>query len=325
MKPLFSLRALEDAATQVYDQMLPTPQLNWPLLSARLGADVWVKHENHTPIGAFKVRGGITYVNDLAAKGKCAGIITATRGNHGQSIPFAARRHGIAVRVYVPEGNSVEKNAAMRAWGADLRIHGTDFEAARLEAVRVGGEQGLHPIPPFDEALVRGVATYAMELFQAVQGLDVVYAPVGMGSGICGLITVRDLLGLKTEIVGVVSERAPAYALSMEAGKIVRTQSADTFADGMACRVPMQHPLDIISAGAARLVRVSEDQISQAMRDYFTDTHNVAESAGAAPLAAATLEKDRLAGKKVGLVLSGGNVDQDWFKLVLAGGTPQVI
>ncbi|MBV1864096.1 MAG: threonine dehydratase [Rhodobacteraceae bacterium] len=324
MKTLFSKSSLEQAAEQVYAQMQPTPQLNWPLLSARLGADVWVKHENHTPIGAFKVRGGITYVNDLAARGGCGGIITATRGNHGQSIPFAARPHGIPVTVYVPEGNSVEKNAAMRGWGADLRVHGADFEAARLEAVRVGAEQGLHAIPPFHELLVRGVGTYAYELFQAIADLDVVYAPVGMGSGICGLITVRDLLGLRTEIVGVVSERADSYALSVDAGKIVSTDSADTFADGMACRVPMQAPLDIISAGAARLVRVSDDQIAQAMRDYFTDTHNVAESAGAAPLAAAMVEKNRLVGKKVGLVLSGGNVDRAWFEQVLSGGTPQV-
>ncbi len=324
MKPMFSMAALESAAAQVYAEMLPTPQLNWPLLSHRLGAETWVKHENHTPIGAFKVRGGITYVNELAAKGECSGIITATRGNHGQSIPFAARRHAIPVTVYVPEGNSTEKNAAMRAWGADLQVFGSDFEAARLEAIRVGAARGLHPIPPFDEMLVRGVASYALELFTALPDLDVVYAPVGMGSGICGLITVRDLLGLKTEIVGVVSDRADSYALSVAAGRIIGTETANTFADGMACRLPMQAPLDIISAGVARLVRVSDDQIAAAMRDYFTDTHNVAESAGAAPLAAATLEQGQLAGRRVGLILSGGNVDRDWFRQVLAGGTPQV-
>jgi threonine dehydratase len=195
MKPLFTKPALENAAEQVYARMLPTPQLNWPLISARLGTEAWVKHENHTPIGAFKVRGGIVYLNDLANKGRCKGIITATRGNHGQSIPFGAKPHGIPVTVYVPKGNSAEKNTAMKGWGADLHVFGTDFEEARQEAVRVGTENGLHAIAPFHELLVRGVGTYALELFSAQPDLDVVYAPIGMGSGICGLITVRDILG----------------------------------------------------------------------------------------------------------------------------------
>jgi len=324
MKPLFNMAALEDAAKQVYARMLPTPQLNWPLISGRLGTDVWVKHENHTPIGAFKVRGGIVYLNDLAARGGCKGIITATRGNHGQSIPFAAAPYGIPVTVYVPEGNSEEKNTAMKGWGADLRVFGEDFEAARLEAVRVGVKQGLHAISPFDELLVRGVGTYALELFSAQPDLDVVYAPIGMGSGLCGLITVRDLLGLKCEIVGVVSDRADAYAQSVKAGRIISTKTANTFADGMACRLPMQDPLDIIANGVSHLVRVSDDQIADAMCHYYTDTHNIAESAGAAALAAALVDKPKLAGKKVGLVLSGGNVDRGWFQTVLAGGTPKV-
>ncbi len=324
MKPLFSKTALDQAADQVYARMLPTPQLNWPLISARLGTETWVKHENHTPIGAFKVRGGIVYLNDLASRGPCKGIITATRGNHGQSIPFGAAPHGIPVTVYVPKGNSAEKNAAMKGWGADLRVFGDDFEAARQEAMRIGAEQDLHPIAPFHELLVRGVGTYALEFFTAQPDLDVVYAPIGMGSGLCGLITVRDLLGLKTEIVGVVSDRADAYAQSVTAGKIISTKTANTFADGMACRIPMQDPLDIIAKGVSHLVRVTDDQIADAMRHYYTDTHNIAESAGAAALAAALSEKTALAGKKTGLILSGGNVDKDWFQTVLAGKTPKV-
>ena len=262
------------------------PQYNWPLLSRRAGAEVWVKHENHTPCGAFKVRGGITYIDDLAKRGECPGIVTATRGNHGQSIPFSATRAGIPVKVYVPEGNSVEKNAAMQGWGAELVIHGHDFEEARLEAVRVAEAEGMHIIPPFHPLLVRGVATYALEFFRAVADLDTVYVPIGMGSGICAVITVRDLLGLRTEVVGVVAEGADAYALSVEAGKVVSTNAARTFADGMACRVPWEEPLEIIRRGAARVVRVSDDEIAGAIRAYYTDTHNVAEGAGAAPLAA---------------------------------------
>lgn len=323
-KPMFSKEALENSAALVYQRMPATPQYHWPLLSARIGVDVVVKHENHTPIGAFKVRGGVTYLHDLAQRGECPGIITATRGNHGQSIPFAAEPHGIGVRVYVPEGNSVEKNAAMLAWGADLVEYGSDFEAARQEAMRVGAEEGLHSIPPFHELLVRGVASYAMELMLAEPDLEAIYAPIGMGSGICGLITARDLLGHKADIIGVVSAAAPAYALSVAAGKIVSTPRADTFADGMACRIPAQQPLDIISTGAARLVEVSDDQIAEAMRVYYTDTHNLAESAGAAPLAALMAERAMMAGKRVGVVLSGGNVDMGWFAQVIAGDTPQV-
>ena len=324
MKPLFSFETLISTAALVHSHMQPTPQYCWPLLSQRLGAELWVKHENHTPIGAFKLRGGITLLDDLVARGGCRGIITATRGNHGQSIPYAARRHAIPVIVYVPRGNSEEKNAAMRGWGAELRVHGADFEEARVEAMRVGSEQGLEAIPPFHSLLVQGVATYALEMFQQIVDLDVVYVPIGMGSGICGLITVRDLLGLRTGIVGVVSDQAPAYALSFDAGRIVTTQSANTFADGMACRTPVQASVDIIRAGAAGVVQVSDDQIAEAMRIYFCDTHNIAESAGAAPLAAALADKAKLRGKKVGVILTGGNVDRGWFHQVLAGATPRV-
>lgn len=321
---LFTLDALQTARALVYRHMPPTPQFAWPLLADRVGTEVWVKHENHTPTGAFKVRGGLVYLDELTrSQPDCPGIVTATRGNHGQSIPFAARAFGIPVEVLVPKGNSVEKNSAMRGWGASVETFGDDFEDARQEAVRRGEEDGKHIIGPFHEPLVRGVATYALELFEAVPDLDVVYAPIGMGSGICGLITVRDLLGLKTEIVGVVSAGADAYALSYEAGKVVSTNTTRTvLGDGMDCRAPWEQPVDIIHKGAARVVRVTDDEIAEAMRIYYTDTHNIAEGAGAAPLAAALQERDRLKGQKTGVILSGGNVDSDKFAKVLSGTTP---
>ena len=321
---MFTLEALHAARDLIYRHMAQTPQFAWPLLADRLGAELWVKHENHTPCGAFKVRGGLVYMDELSrAEPGCPGIITATRGNHGQSIPYAARAFGIPVTVLCPENNSREKIRAMRAWGAEVELFGTDFEEARQEAVRRAETLGLHIVGPFHEPLVRGVATYALELFEAVADLDTVYVPIGMGSGICGLITVRDLLGLKTEIVGVVSAGADCYAQSFEQGRIVPTNATDTvLADGMDCRAPWQQPVDIINAGAARVVRVTDDEIAEAMRAYYTDTHNIAEGAGAAPLAAALQEKDRLAGRKVAVILSGGNVDADLYAEVLAGRTP---
>ncbi|MEO0823162.1 MAG: threonine dehydratase [Pseudomonadota bacterium] len=319
---LFTREALEDAAALVHRHMPPTPQYAWPLLARRAGCEVWVKHENHTPTGAFKVRGGLVYLDALARQGGTGGIVTATRGNHGQSIPFAARAHAIPVKVFVPEGNSREKNAAMEAWGAQLVVFGRDFEEARLEAVRVAEADGAHIIPPFDPLLVRGVASYGLELFTAVPDLDVVYVPIGMGSGICALITVRDLLGLRTEIVGVVAEGADAYARSFEAGRVVETAEAVTFADGMACRAPWEAPLDIIRRGAARVLRVSDDAVADAIRALYADTHNIAEGAGAAPLAALLQERDRLAGKRAAVILCGGNIDREWFVEILSGQTP---
>ena len=322
---MFSLDQLHAARDLVYRHMAPTQQLAWPLLGERLGTEVWVKHENHTPTGAFKVRGGLIYVDELTrAQPDCPGIITSTRGNHGQSIPFAARAFGLPVTVLCPKNNSREKVRAMRAWGADVELFGEDYEESRQETVRRAEERGLHIIGPFHEPLVRGVATYALELFTAAPDLDVVYVPIGMGSGCCGLITVRDLLGLKTEIVGVVSAGADAYAQSFEAGQIVSTNATNTvLGDGMDCRSPWQEPVDIIAKGCARVLRVTDDEIAEAMRAYYEDTHNVAEGAGAAPLAAAMQEKESLAGKKIGVILSGGNVDAPLFAEVLAGRTPQ--
>jgi len=312
---VFSLAELEAAARLVYGAIPATPQYAWPLIGERAGCEVWVKHENHTPTGAFKVRGGLVYFDRQRPS---RGVISATRGNHGQSIAFAGRRAGFSVTIVVPRGNSVEKNAAMRAFGAELIEHGKDFDEAREEAERLAGERDLAMVPSFHPDLVIGVATYALELLRAVADLHTVYVPIGMGSGICGLIRTRDLLGLGTRIVGVQSERAPSYALSFAAGRVVTTESADTFADGVATRVPDPQAFEIIRKGAERIVTVSEAEIADAMRALFTDTHNVAEGAGAAPLAALLKERDAMRGRKVGVVLSGGNIDLAAFRQVIA-------
>jgi threonine dehydratase len=311
---MFNLDQLERAHGVVGAAMPPTPAHSWPLLSARLGGDVVVKHENHTPTGAFKVRGGLVYVDRLKRERPgTAGIISATRGNHGQSLAYAAGRYGLPVTIYVPRGNSIEKNRAMQAFGAKLVEHGEDFQSAREEAERHAERDGLEPVPAFHPDLVMGVATYALELLRKVPDLDVLYVPIGQGSGICGCILARDLLGLTTEIVGVQSTEAPSYALSFAAGSVVRTNSSNTLADGMATRVPDPDALAIIRKGASRIVQVTDDEIAAAIRAYWIDTHNLAEGAGAAPLAAALQEKAKIRGKRVGLVLSGGNIDFDLF------------
>jgi len=323
--PLFTLAELESAAATVRAFVPPTPAHAWPLLVAATGAAVVVKHENHTPTGSFKARGGLVYVDALVRGGqKPQGLVTATRGNHGQSIAAAATRNGIPVAIVVPQGNSAEKNAAMAAFGGEIITGGKDFDESRAIAAEIQRQRGYHFVPSFHRDLVKGVATYAHELFTAHAALDAVYVPIGMGSGICGLITVRDLLGLSTEIIGVVADNAPAFALSFEAGHPVQTNSAATFADGVATRDPPAQALEIIRNGASRVVRVSEDEIAEAIRLYFTTTHNLAEGAGAAPLAALMKEKSRYAGKRVGLVFSGGNIDMPMLEKVLRGETPTV-
>jgi threonine dehydratase len=320
----FTTSELEAALRLVHSQMDPTPQHHWPLLSARTGAEVWVKHENHGPIGAFKARGAITFIDWLRRTHPDAtGIITATRGNHGQAQARAATRAGLRAIIYVPHGNSVEKNAAMRALGAELREFGDDFDAARQEAMRVAASEALFPVPPFHRELVRGVATYALEFFRAAPTLDAVYVPIGAGSGICGVIAARDALGLQTEVIGVVAERADGARRSAIAGRVIETPSSLTFADGMAVRVPVAEALAIYRRGAARIVAVSEDAIADAIRAYYTDTHNLAEGAGAAPLAALVAESALQAGGRVGLVLSGGNIDAQLFAEILDGSTPK--
>ena len=309
------------AGEVIYRHMGPTPEYCWPLICERAGTEVWVKHENHTPIGAFKLRGGLVYVDELLRREPdTPGVIAATRGNHGQSVAFAARGAGLRAVIVVPHGNSVEKNRAMRALGAELVEHGQDFNAAYDTAKDLAAGRGLHLFPSYHPILVRGVATYSLELLRAVPDLDTLYVPIGLGSGINGALAARQALGLKTRVVGVVAERAPSYALSFEAGQPVSTNSCDTVADGVSVRVPDADALAIILTGVERVVAVSEDEIEAAMRAYFADTHNLAEGAGAAPLAALIKEKDAMAGKKVGLVLSGGNVDTEVYRNILASG-----
>jgi threonine dehydratase len=314
-----ALAELEADAAFVHESLPPTPQIAWPLLARRAGCEVWLKHENHLPTGSFKPRGGLTYLRELRAREpEVRGVITASRGNHGQSIPFAARRCGVDATVVVPRENSADKNAAMRALGARLIEHGRDFQEAFERAQELAKSEGLRFVPSCHEWLVRGVASWALELLRAVPDLDSLYVPIGLGSGICGAMRARDALGLRTRIVGVVAERAPTYALSFAAGRAVATDSADTFADGVAVRVPNEEALARIRAGAERVVTVSEAEIRSAMRAIFSDTHNVAEGAGALALAACLRERDTLAGKRVGLVLSGGNIDRELYANVLA-------
>ena len=316
---MIPLEVLETAAAFVHKVVPPTPQYCWPLLSRRVGAELWVKHENHTPIGAFKIRGGLVYLDELRrADPAVRGVVTATTGNHGQSIALAATRLGIDATIVAPHGNSVEKNRAMAAFGAHLVEAGHDFQAAYEYAVDLAERERLHLIESYHALLVRGVASYGLELFRAVADLDVVYVPIGLGSGISGVIAAREALGLTADIVGVVAANAPTYALSFAAGKPVSTNSADTMAGGLAVRVPDPEALDIILRGAARLVTVSEAEIRRAMRILFTDTHNVAEGAGASPLAAALQERQHVAGKRVAVVQSGGNIDRALFAEVLA-------
>ncbi len=315
---MIALEEFEVAARNVYAAMAPTPQYAWPLIARRAGCEVWVKHENHTPIGAFKLRGGLNLLAQLVAREPgLPGIVSATRGNHGQSLAYAARRHGIRCVIVVPRGNSADKNDAMRGFGAELIEHGRDFDEARVHAADLAHRNRLRFVGPFERELVAGVGTYALELLRAVAAIDTIYVPIGCGSGICGLISARDALGLPSAIVGVVSARANAYAQSFAAGRPVETASADTLADGMAVRVPVPAALAVIRRGAARIVEVSETEVEGAIRAYYSDTHQIAEGAGAAPLAALLKEGAR-AGPRVALILSGGNIDRLVYARILA-------
>jgi threonine dehydratase len=315
---------LEAAASIVYGSMVPTPQQRWPLLDQRCGAEVWVKHENHTPVGAFKVRGGLVYLDDLfRSQPGVRGIVAATRGNHGQSVAFAAARYGRAVAVVAPFGNSVEKNRAMRALGAELIECGHDFQASLEAAGEIARERAWHFMPSFHELLVRGVASYSLEILRAVPDLHTLYVPIGLGSGICGAIAARDALNLRTRIVGVVSTAAPAYARSLAAGRVISHDATTRIADGIACRTPVAEALATIAGGAERIVEVSDDEIEDAMRAIYEDTHNVAEGAAASGLAALVLERHRMHGRAVGIVLTGANVDARLFAPILQSAATQ--
>ena len=319
MIALPSLGTLEEAASVVYQHILPTPQIRWPLLCERAGAEVWVKHENHTPIGAFKVRGGLLYLTALRkSRPDLKHVIAATRGNHGQSIAFAATRTNFECTIVVPRGNAREKNAVMRALGAELVEWGNDFQDAYEHALELAARDQMHMVPSFDSTLLAGVATYSLELLRARPDLQTLYVPIGLGSGICGAIAAREALGLKTEIVGVVSSAAPAYAVSYAANQPISAAVSATLADGIACRVPDCEALEIIRRGAARVIVVSEDEIKAAIRYLLSDTHNLAEGAGAAAVAGLMQERKQIHGRRVGAVLSGGNIDMDVLASVLS-------
>ena len=313
-----TLDELEEAAALVHEQVPPTPQHRWPLIEEALGTEVWLKHENHTALGAFKIRGGLVYLHHLMEREKPTGLVTATRGNHGQAVASAARHHGVPITIVVPHGNSREKNEAMRAQGATLIEHGDDFQDSLEHAIALAKQHGWHQVSNFHRDLLLGVASYPLELLRAVPDLDVVYVPIGLGSGICATLAVRDVLGLPVRVVGVVSAGAPAYARSLEAGQPVSVPVTTKLADGMACRTPVAEALEVIRDGADHLVEVDDEEVAGAMSLLFTATHNVAEGAGAAALAAALKEKESLSGERVAIVVTGGNVDRDVFAGTLA-------
>ena len=321
MDGLPGLEEIQEAAALVYRTMPATPQYSWPLINARAGGEVWVKHENHAPVGAFKLRGGLVYMDWLRReRPEVTTVVSATRGNHGQSVALAAAKNGMRAVIVVPHGNSEEKNKAMRALGAELVVHGEDFQAALEYAASLEKENGWHWIPSYHRMLTTGVATYALELFSACPALDTVYVPIGMGSGISGMIAVRDALGLKTKVVGVTSKHAPATALSLAAGRVVEHVVSTRIADGVSCRLPDETALAVFQAGVERIIEVDDDEVEAAMRIYFADTHNVAEGAGAVGLAG-LLKDCGTGGQRVGTVLTGGNVDSEVFSRVI--GMPQ--
>jgi threonine dehydratase len=321
MAPLAPLPELEAIAAEIDGVIPPTPQFSWPLLSQRAGCELWVKHENHTAIGSFKIRGALNYVNRLVRRDpRIPGVIAATRGNYGQAVAFAAARHGITATIVVPHGNSPGKNRAMRALGAELLEHGDDFQAALVHSEKLAAERGLHWMPAYHPDLARGNAVSMVNFLRNTPALHSLYLPIGMGSGICAAMAARDVLGLTTRIVGVASERAPAIALSFESGSVVSHAASTRIADGMACSTPSADALRLIRAGVERIVRVSDDEVEAAMRAYFSDTHNVAEGAAGASLGAVLLDRGVVAGRTIGIVLTGGNVDADVFARVLAAG-----
>ena len=314
-----SLQTIEHAARVVYREFQATPQYRWGLSSQRLGTDCWIKHENHTPVGAFKIRGGLTYFEALQKSGPMpAEVVSATRGNHGQSIGWAARAHGVACTIVVPHGNSHEKNAAMRALGVTLIEHGEDFQESREFAQQLAAQRGAHRVPSFHADLLSGVATYWWEFMQAVPQLDVVYVPIGQGSGACAAIAAKLALGRTLRIVGVVSAHATTYADSLAAGRVVAAPVTTQLADGMACRMADEAALAVLLPHLERIVQVTDSEVAQAMRDLYADTHNVAEGAGAASFAAAMQERPSLRGQVVGTTLCGGNVDSAVLAGVLA-------
>ncbi len=318
MEGLPTLAEIDSAAAGIDAVVPPTPQYSWPLLNARAGCELWVKHENHTAIGSFKIRGALTYVDRLVAREPgVAGIVSATRGNYGQALAFAASRRGLTSTIVVPRGNSVEKNRAMRGLGAELVEHGGDYQEAMVHSRLLAAERGLHWVPAFHRDLVWGNAVSALRFLRSAPALERVYVPIGMGTGVCAVIAARDALGIATRIVGVASERAPGIALSFEARRVVASPASTRIADGMACSTPDTGALEHVLRGVERVVTVSDDEVEAAMRAYFSDTHNVAEGAAGAGLAAVLRERALVGGRRVGVMLTGGNVDAGTFARVL--------
>ena len=311
---------IHEAQSVIYRHMPSTPQYTWPLINQRLGTEAWIKHENHTPVGAFKLRGALVYVHWLKqTQPDLEGVVAATRGNHGQGVSMAARLVGVKAVIVVPHGNSKEKNRAMQAQGAELIEHGHDFQESLEYAATLAAERGFAMVDSFHERLVMGTATYAMEFFQTAPPLDRIYVPIGLGSSICGVSAARNALGLATEIIGVVASASPSYSLSFAQRKIVPAPAQTQIADGLACRMPAARAMEVIWENVARIVEVSDAEIADAMRIYFQDTHNAVEGAGAAPLAAAIQDQHQIRNRRIGLVLTGANVDMDLFDQVLSG------
>jgi len=318
--PLPSLAEIREAQTVVYRHMQPTPQYSWPLVNQRLGIEAWIKHENHTPVGAFKLRGALVYMDWIKqSQPEVKGVVAATRGNHGQGVGMAARLAGLRAVIVVPHGNSREKNRAMLAQGVELIEEGQDFQESLEFARRLAVERDYAMVDSFHERLVMGTATYAIELFEAAPLLDTVYVPIGLGSSICGVSAARNALGLKTEIVGVVSSQSPSYSLSFKQRRLVESPSLTAIADGLACRTPNASAMEAIWGSVSRIIEVTDAEIADGMRALYEDTHNLAEGAGAAAFAAAMKEKHLLAGKQIGIILTGGNIDRQAYAEVLAG------
>jgi threonine dehydratase len=313
-----SLAQIRDAQTVVYRSMPPTPQYSWPLLNQHLRAEAWIKHENHTPVSAFKLRGALVYIDWLKqTQPGLAGVVAATRGNHGQGVGMAARLAGLCAVIVVPHGNSREKNRAMLAQGVELIEYGRDFQESLEFARTIAAERGFAMVDSFHERLVMGTATYALEFLEATPPLETVYVPIGLGSSICGMAAARNALGVNCKIVGVVAAESPSYALSLRERRLVEAPSRTVIADGLACRTPNLLAMEVIWKNVDRIIEVSDTEIAEAMRAYYQDTHNLAEGAGAAALAGALQEMNAHEGKCIGIILTGGNVDKEMYEQVL--------
>lgn len=319
MTTIPSLSDVYAARERIASHVRPTPLQQHPLLNAELGGDLWVKHENHNPTGAFKVRGGLNLVSSLTPDERARGVVTASTGNHGQSIALACQLHGVACTVFVPVGNNPEKNAAMRGFGATLIEGGADFDEARERCERAAVETGARYVHSANEPLlIAGVGTYALEIFEALPDADVVLVPIGGGSGACGLITVRNGLGAPARIIGVGAEQADAVARAWRTGERIDGTSAATFAEGIATRVTFDLTFGILRRSLDDFVLLSEAELEAGVRLALRATHNLAEGAGAAAIAAAMKLGDQLRGKKVVAVMSGGNLHTERLRSILA-------